>query len=305
MSRYIYSVYLSKGNSFKKDDLWKFMKNSLDDKAIDLLVINALAEDIQGGDITTRNIFLENKNATAEVFARETMILCGLDVFQAVFKKLDTNATFSSEKFNDGDEIVAGEIIVKVECDVIALLEGERSALNVLQWLSGIATLSHKYAKKAAPVKILDTRKTTPGLRMFEKYAVACGGAINHRFGLYDEVLIKDNHIEAAGGISNAVSAVRKNVSENKKIEVEVQSVEEVNEALENHVDIIMLDNMALDMMRRCIALINGKAKTEISGGVTFERLEEISTTGADFVSIGALTHSAPAVDISMCITPE
>ena len=278
------------------------MKNSLDEKAIDLLVMNALVEDIQDGDITTRNIFLENKNASAEVIARETMVLCGLDVFQAVFKKLDANVTFSSEKFNDGDEIVAGETIIKVECDVIPLLEGERSALNILQWLSGIATLTHKYVKKAAPVKVLDTRKTTPGLRVFEKYAVACGGAINHRFGLYDQVLIKDNHIEAAGGISNAVSAVRKNIPSDKKIEVEVQSIEEVNEALESHADIIMLDNMTLDMMRQCITLINGKAKTEISGGVTFERLEEISTTGADFVSIGALTHSAPAVDISMNI---
>lgn len=281
------------------------MKNLLDEKAIDLLVVNALAEDIQDGDITTRNIFSENKNASAEVTARETMILCGIDIFQAVFKKLDANVKFSSGKFNDGDAVVAGETIIKVECDVIPLLEGERTALNILQWLSGIATLTHKYVKKVSPVKVLDTRKTTPGLRVFEKYAVECGGAINHRFGLYDQVLIKDNHIEAAGSITNAVSAVRKNVPEDKKIEVEAKSIEEVNEALENHVDIIMLDNMALDMMQQCISLINGKAKTEISGGVTFERLAEISTTGADFVSIGALTHSAPAVDISMCITPK
>ena len=278
------------------------MKNSLDEKTIDLLVMNALAEDIHDGDITTRSIFLENNPATAEVIARETMILCGLDVFQAVFKKLDAMVTFTSGKFSDGDEVLAGEIILKVQCGVVPLLEGERSALNILQWLSGIATLTDRYVKKVAPVKVLDTRKTTPGLRVFEKYAVACGGAINHRFGLYDQVLIKDNHIEAAGGISNAVSAIRKNVSDNKKIEVEVQSVEEVKEALESHVDIIMLDNMVLDTMHQCITLIDGKAKTEISGGITFDRLEEISTTGADFVSIGALTHSAPAVDISMNI---
>ena len=278
------------------------MKSSLDKKTIDLLVMNALAEDIQDGDITTRSIFLENKPATAEVIARETMILCGLDVFQEVFKKLDAMVTFTSGKFSDGDEVLAGEIILKVQCGVVPLLEGERSALNILQWLSGIATLTDRYVKKVAPVKVLDTRKTTPGLRVFEKYAVACGGAINHRFGLYDQVLIKDNHIEAAGGISNAVSAIRKNVSDNKKIEVEVQSVEEVKEALESHVDIIMLDNMVLDTMHQCITLIDGKAKTEISGGITFDRLEEISTTGADFVSIGALTHSAPAVDISMNI---
>lgn len=278
------------------------MKNSLDKKTIDLLVMNSLAEDIHDGDITSRSIFLDNKPATAEVIARETMILCGLDVFQAVFKKLDAKVTFSSGKFSDGDEVLAGEIIIKVQCGVVPLLEGERSALNILQWLSGIATLTDRYVKKVAPVKVLDTRKTTPGLRVFEKYAVACGGAINHRFGLYDQVLIKDNHIEAAGGISNAVSAIRKNVSDNKKIEVEVQSVEEVKEALESHVDIIMLDNMVLDTMHQCITLIDGKAKTEISGGITFDRLEEISTTGADFVSIGALTHSAPAVDISMNI---
>ena len=278
------------------------MKSSLDKKTIDLLVMNALAEDIHDGDITSRSIFLDNKPATAEVIARETMILCGLDVFQEVFKKLDAMVTFSSGKFSDGDEVLAGEIIIKVQCGVVPLLEGERSALNILQWLSGIATLTDRYVKKVAPVKVLDTRKTTPGLRVFEKYAVACGGAINHRFGLYDQVLIKDNHIEAAGGISNAVSAIRKNVSDNKKIEVEVQSVEEVKEALESHVDIIMLDNMVIDTMHQCITLIDGKAKTEISGGITFDRLEEISTTGADFVSIGALTHSAPAVDISMKI---
>ena len=278
------------------------MKNSLDEKTINLLVMNALAEDIHDGDITTRSIFLENNPATAEVIARETMILCGLDVFQAVFKKLDAKVTFSSGKFSDGDEVLAGEIIIKVQCGVVPLLEGERSALNILQWLSGIATLTDRYVKKVAPVKVLDTRKTTPGLRVFEKYAVACGGAINHRFGLYDQVLIKDNHIEAAGGISNAVSAIRKNVSDNKKIEVEIQSVEDVQEALESHVDIIMLDNMVIDTIHQCITLIDGKAKTEISGGITFDRLEEISTTGADFVSIGALTHSAPAVDISMNI---
>jgi nicotinate-nucleotide pyrophosphorylase (carboxylating) len=278
------------------------MEKILDEKAVDILVTNTLAEDIKDGDITTRNIFLENKNAKAEVIARESIVLCGLNIFHAIFKKLDANVSFPYEKFTDGEKIIAGETIVNIECGVIQLLEGERSALNILQWLSGIATLTHNYVKKVAPVKVLDTRKTTPGLRVFEKYAVACGGAINHRFGLYDQVLIKDNHIEAAGGISNAVNSIRKNVPDDKKIEVEVQSIEEVNEALENHADIIMLDNMSLDMMRQCIKIINGKAKTEISGGVTFERLEEISTSGADFVSVGALTHSAPSVDISMNI---
>ena len=278
------------------------MENILDEKAVDLLVTNSLAEDIKDGDITTRNIFLENKKARAEVIARESIILSGFEIFKAIFKKLDTNVSFSYEKFKDGEEIIAGETIINVECGVIQLLEGERSALNILQWLSGISTLTHNYVKKAAPVKVLDTRKTTPGLRVFEKYAVACGGAINHRFGLYDQVLIKDNHIETAGGISNAVNLIRENVPGDKKIEVEVQSIEEVKEALENHADIIMLDNMSLDMIHQSIKMIDGKAKTEISGGVTIERLEEISTSGANFVSVGALTHSAPAVDISMNI---
>lgn len=278
------------------------MENPLNEKTIDLLVVDALAEDIKEGDITTRNIFSGYKNTKAEVIARETMVLCGMDAFQAVFRKLDPQVKFTSGKFTDGDEVPVGETIVNVECDVVSLLEGERSALNILQWLSGISTLTHKYVKKAAPVKVLDTRKTTPGLRVYEKYAVACGGATNHRFGLYDQVLIKDNHIEAAGSISKAVDAIRKKVSGDKKIEVEVQSIEEVNEALESRADIIMLDNMDLDTMHQCISLIKGKAKTEISGGVTFEKLEEISKTGADFVSIGALTHSAPAVDISMNI---
>jgi len=278
------------------------MNKMPDANTIDLLVQNALTEDIQDGDITTRNIFLKNKKATAEVIARESMILCGLKIFQAVFMKLDAKVVFSSCNFKEGDILAPEEKIIQVEGDVVALLEGERSALNILQWLSGIATLTNKFVKKAAPVKVLDTRKTTPGLRIFEKYAVACGGAKNHRFGLYDQVLIKDNHIEAAGSISNAVSAVRKNVSRDKRIEVEVKTLEEVDEALNNNVDIIMLDNMSLELMHQAIKKVNGKSKTEISGGVTYEKLTEISKTGADFVSIGALTHSAPAVDISMNI---
>ena len=183
------------------------------------------------------------------------------------------------------------------------MLEGERSALNILQWLSGIATLTRKFVKKAAPVKVLDTRKTTPGLRIFEKYAVKCGGGTNHRFGLYDQVLIKDNHIEAAGSITNAMNHVRKNVNQDKKLEIEVKNLKEVKEAINNEADIIMLDNMSIETIKKSISLINGKSKIEISGGVTYDKLAEISKTGADYVSVGALTHSAPAVDISMKIT--
>ena len=281
------------------------MKFILTDSSITTLVKNTLKEDIENGDITTRNIFSKEKSAVAEVVAREPMILCGLDIFQAVFQKLSSDVKFSSKNYKDGEEVSAKETIIKVECDVVSLLEGERSALNILQWLSGISTLTNRYVKKAKPIKILDTRKTTPGLRIFEKYAVICGGGINHRFGLYDQVLIKDNHIELAGSITKAVKLIKEKITKDNIIEVEVKNMEEVDEALNNNVDIIMLDNMIIEIMRQAINKINGKAKIEISGGVTYERLGEISKIGADFISIGALTHSAAAVDISMNITPK
>ena len=281
------------------------MNYILTDSSITALVKNTLNEDIENGDITTRNIFSKEKSAVAEVVAREPMILCGLDIFQAVFQKLSSDVKFSSKNYKDGEEVSAKETIIKVECDVVSLLEGERSALNILQWLSGISTLTNKYVKKAKPIKILDTRKTTPGLRIFEKYAVICGGGINHRFGLYDQVLIKDNHIELAGSITKAVKLIKEKIKKDNIIEVEVKTMGEVEEALDNNVDIIMLDNMNIEIMKQAINKINGKAKIEISGGVTYERLGEISKIGADFISIGALTHSAAAVDISMNITPK
>jgi len=277
------------------------MTNFIKKEAIKSLIEKTLAEDISQGDITTRNIFSKEQSAIGKVVAREPMVLCGLEIFQAVFKTLTTEANFSSCKYKDGDEINSETTIMKVECGVIPLMEGERSALNILQWLSGIATMTKKYVKKVDPVKVLDTRKTTPGLRIFEKYAVKCGGGNNHRLGLYDQILIKDNHIEIAGSITKAVNAIKENL--NNIIEVEVKTLEEVDEALRNNVDIIMLDNMSIDIIIQAIKKIDGKAKTEISGGVTFERLSEISKSGADFVSIGALTHSAAAVDISMNIT--
>ena len=277
----------------------------LTDSSITALVKNTLKEDIENGDITTRNIFSKDKSAVAEVIAREPMIICGLDIFQAIFKKLSSKVKFSSNNYKDGDEVNAGETIVRVECDVVSLLEGERSALNILQWLSGISTLTSRYVKKAKSIKILDTRKTTPSLRLFEKYAVICGGGNNHRFGLYDQVLIKDNHIGLAGSITKAVKLIKEKIAKDNIIEVEVKTMEEVEEALDNNVDIIMLDNMNIEIMKQAINKINGKAKIEISGGVTYERLGEISKIGADFISIGALTHSAAAVDISMNITPK
>ena len=276
------------------------MEPILQNTFITSFVEKILAEDIRSGDITTRNIFSKEQIAIGEVVTRETMILCGLEIFQAVFKTLTPAVNFSSCKYKDGDEIHSGETVIKVECEVIPLMEGERSGLNILQWLSGIATMTRKYVKKADPVKVLDTRKTTPGLRIFEKYAVKCGGGNNHRLGLYDQILVKDNHIQTAGSITKAVNTIKE--KSNDIIEVEVKTIEEVDEALHNNADIIMLDNMDINMMKQAINRINGKAKTEISGGVNFERLSEISKSGADFVSIGALTHSASAVDISMNI---
>ena len=269
---------------------------------IESLINNALEEDIQSGDITTRNIRSPGQLCEAELIAKETLILSGMGIFKTLFLKLDSQTVFLSEPFQDGDLVAKGSTVLKFRCDGGKALEGERSGLNILQWLSGIATLTRKYVDKASPVTVLDTRKTTPGLRVYEKYAVGCGGGSNHRFGLYDEVMIKDNHIKSAGSISRAIEKVREGLGPQTKIEIETQNLDEVQEALEKEVNVIMLDNMAIDMIRESVKLINGRAKVEISGCVTLERLDEISRTGADFVSVGALTHSAPSVDISMNI---
>jgi len=269
---------------------------------IESLINIALEEDIHSGDITTRNIISPGQLGEAELTAKETLILSGLEIFKTLFLKLDSGTAFLSEPFKDGDTLEKGSTIIKFRCDGVKILEGERSGLNILQWLSGIATLTRKYVDKAQPVIVLDTRKTTPGLRVFEKYAVCCGGGTNHRFGLYDAVMIKDNHIKSAGSIFQAVGKVREALGNKNTTEVETQNLDEVQDALDNNVDIIMLDNMSIDCIREAVKVIDGRAKVEISGGVNLESLEEISKTGADFVSVGALTHSAPAVDISMNI---
>ena len=269
---------------------------------IESLINISLEEDIYSGDITTRNIISPGQLGEAELIAKEKLILSGLEIFKTLFLKLDSGTDFLSEPFKDGDTLEKGSTIIKFRCDGVKILEGERSGLNILQWLSGIATLTRKYVDKAQPVIVLDTRKTTPGLRVFEKYAVCCGGGTNHRFGLYDAVMIKDNHIKSAGSIFQAVGKVREALGNKNTIEVETQNLDEVQDALDNNVDIIMLDNMSIDCIREAVKVIDGRAKVEISGGVNLESLEEISKTGADFVSVGALTHSAPAVDISMNI---
>ena len=274
--------------------------NSLKDKEIDGLVKLALAEDLGSSDITTDGILIQDDVATAIVTAKEALIVCGLDIFRSVFSYLDSSATFPGSESKDGSEIeVQGEIIT-VNAKTSALLKGERTALNILQRLSGIATLTRKFVDAAKPVTILDTRKTTPGLRVFEKYAVHCGGGRNHRFGLFDAVLIKDNHIKIAGGITPAINRIRNKFS--GKIEVETTNLDEVQEALEMGADIIMLDNMAPETVKKAVAMIDGKSKIEVSGSIGLDALSQFNGLGIDYISVGALTHSARAVDISMNI---
>jgi len=283
-------------NSLRQNNLTR----SITTEQIDALIQRALEEDLGSGDITTRNILDESSTWTAEVLAKEPLTLCGTEIFRRVFTKLDSTCTFPGPGHRDGESVSSGDVIMKIRGKGVALLEGERTALNLLQKLSGIATLTHKFVERARPVTVLDTRKTTAGLRVFEKYAVNCGGGENHRFGLFDAVMIKDNHIKAAGSITNAVERIREKLAQGKTIEVETTNLQEVEEALSSGVDIIMLDNMPTEMIRQAVKLVNHRAKIEVSGSISLERLDELAGTGIDFVSVGALTHSAPAVDISM-----
>jgi len=267
------------------------------------LIVRALQEDLGPGDVTTEATIRAESRSTAVLLAKQELVLAGLDVNREVFQHLDPDMKF--EPFaKDGDRINAGTEIAKLAGNTRALLAGERVALNLLQHMSGIATLTARIVEKISELKadVLDTRKTLPGLRKLEKYAVRVGGGRNHRFGLYDGVLIKDNHIRAAGSISRAVESARKRVHHLLKIEVETKNLEEVHEALVANADIIMLDNMPIDTMREAVRLIAGRALVEASGNVTLETVRSIVETGVDFVSVGGLTHSAPAVDISMKI---
>ena len=216
------------------------------------------------------------------------------------FFKLDPDVSFLDDRFNDGDKIKSHAKVLGIKGKGIALLEGERVALNILQRLCGIATLTKQYVEKADPVQILDTRKTTPGLRSFEKYAVSCGGGKNHRFGLYDAVLIKDNHIKASGGIIQAVKKVKENNNIGIKIEVETTTLDEVRDAIKAKSDIIMLDNMSMDDIKEAVSIIDGRARIEVSGLISIDQLGALSKIDIDCVSIGALTHSSKASDISM-----
>jgi nicotinate-nucleotide pyrophosphorylase (carboxylating) len=267
------------------------------------LVRRALAEDLAGGDITTDAIFGRDDRACGTFLAKSPCTLAGLDVALEAFLQLDPE-TDAIWQFHDGDECAAGAVIGTVAGTARALLSGERTALNFLQHLSGIATLARQFVAAAGgTITILDTRKTTPTLRALEKYAVRTGGATNHRMSLNDGVMIKDNHIRLSAGIAGAVAQVRA-FGAKPVIEVEVETLEQVDQALEAGADILLLDNMTIDDIREAVRRSRGRARTEISGGVTLARIPELAATGADCVSIGALTHSAPAADISFDIDP-
>lgn len=268
-------------------------------KALEELIARAFDEDIKTGDATTNAVVDESVQAHARWVAKEQGIIAGLDAARIVFQSLDADLEWIS-KVEDGEEVKPGMEVVTMQGACRAILTAERTALNIAQRMSGIATKTHKMAKEIEdyPARVLDTRKTVPGLRALDKYAVKMGGGINHRMGLYDLAMIKDNHIVAAGGIKKAVDLVRK-YSPDLKVEVETTSLEEVKEALDAGADIIMLDNMNPELMKEAVTLIDGKAKTEASGNISFANLKEVAETGVDFISVGALTHSVKAFDIS------
>ena len=272
-------------------------------KSAEVLFDLAYAEDIGDGDITTNNLIPPGKNKTARLVAKESGVVAGLPVTEMVFRKFDENLEWN-EKLSDGSLVEPGDVLVEFTANYRALLTGERKALNFLQRLSGIATYANKCMKEIEGhnVEILDTRKTLPGYRHLDKYAVRMGGASNHRFGLYDMVMIKDNHIQIAGGIKPAVDAIRKKIPKSIKIEVETTTVEQVKEALAADVDIIMLDNMSSKLMKECVAIIDRRSKIEASGNMTIKRIRKVAATGVDYISIGALTHSVKALDISQRI---
>ncbi len=272
------------------------MKINMDD-----YIIHALKEDITSEDVSTNAVMSENKQGTAQLICKADGIICGLEVFERTFTLLDDTFRFETE-IKDGERVKKGQLLGTLLGDIKALLSGERTALNFLQRMSGIATITGEYAKELEGTKttLLDTRKTTPNMRPFEKYAVTVGGGKNHRYNLSDGVLLKDNHIGAAGSVSKAIKMARDYAPFVRKIEIETENIEQVKEALDAGADIIMLDNMDNETMKKCVELIGSRAQTECSGNVTKERLREIAAIGVDYVSSGALTHSAPVLDVSL-----
>ena len=268
---------------------------------VERIIDLALKEDIGKGDLTTELLFPETIKCEAVIKCKESGVLAGLPIAKAVFEKLDSSVELTGKK-NDGDSINPGDVILNIKGSQKHILTGERLALNILQRLSGIATITSKYveAVKGLNVKILDTRKTIPGIRVLNKYAVSVGGGHNHRMGLYDGVIIKDNHIKLAGSIKNAVSTIKSKINSEYKIEVETSNIKQVTEAVEAGADIIMLDNMSDSSMKKAVAIIGKKALIEASGGITLNRVRKVAEIGVDFISVGALTHSAQALDISL-----
>ncbi len=273
---------------------------------LDNIIQNALSEDVGTGDITTISTIPEDRVALGIYRAKESGVLCGVGVAKRVFELIDSSIEFEALK-NDGDRIEKGDIIARVRGKATGVLTGERTGLNLMQRMSGIATRTSEAVKQVEGTnsKVCDTRKTTPGLRVIEKYAVKVGGGTNHRFNLADGILIKDNHIVAAGSITAAVKAARLNAPHTLKIEVEVEDFEQLNEALEAGADIIMLDNMTCEDMTKAVKIVAGRAITEASGNMGDRNLREVADCGVDLISIGALTHSVRALDISLKFTIE
>ena len=267
----------------------------------DQLIRMALQEDITSEDVSTNAVMPTATKGTVELIAKEDGVIAGLDIYARVFTILDEKTEIDFH-CKDGDEVKKGELMATVTGDIRVLLSGERVALNYLQRMSGIATYTRQVAKllEGSKVTLLDTRKTTPNCRVFEKYAVRVGGGCNHRYNLSDGVLLKDNHIGAAGSVTKAIQMAKAYAPFVRKIEIEVETLEQVKEAVEAGEDIIMLDNMTPEVMKQAVELINGRAQTECSGNITKENIQKIREIGVDFVSSGALTHSAPILDISM-----
>lgn len=267
----------------------------------DHLILEALKEDISSEDVSTNAVMTEEVRGQVDLICKEDGVIAGLDVFQRVFQLLDRD-TETEFYCKDGDEVKKGQLMGRVMGDIRVLLSGERVALNYLQRMSGIATYTRSVAKllEGTGTKLLDTRKTTPNMRIFEKYAVRVGGGYNHRYNLSDGVLLKDNHIGAAGGVAQAVRMAKEYAPFVRKIEIEVENLDMVREAVEAGADIIMLDNMSPEEMREAVRIIDGRAQTECSGNVTKENIAGLAEIGVDYISSGALTHSAPILDISM-----
>ena len=269
--------------------------------SVDPLVLSALKEDVTSEDVTTNAVMPTAQAGEVDLVCKEDGVICGLQVFRRAFELLDENTEFEFY-VQDGDEVKKGQLMAKVRGDIRTLLVGERTGLNYLQRMSGIATYTHSIAVllKDSKIKLLDTRKTSPNNRIFEKYAVRVGGGNNHRYNLTDGVLLKDNHIGAAGGVKEAIMAAKEYAPFVRKIEVEVENLEMVKEAVDAGADIIMLDNMTPEMMKEAVEVINHKAEIEISGNVTKENIAKLIDLGVDYISSGALTHSAPIMDISL-----